>query len=211
MRRRCLSLIIPAAEEDPLLLLNSPQPQQQTPGGSRRYYGRRPASAPAGSSRDVSLLRPGPALSSPESKTRLILWLLMIRSRLRELEALVVWDRARRGRRFLTIPRPLISPTLDRVLRVWMEGVVAAEVGGSGDEHAAALLSALIDLLLYEARAECDYRQLFPLLGRRITAHVLWLLSDANPLLVGDVVFASQAETAVNVLRGRRWSVTAHL
>jgi hypothetical protein len=118
------------------------------------------------------------------SKTRLAVWLLMIRSRLRRLGGLVVWDRYSSPLGF-AIRRPH-SP-IDRVLRAWMEGVVCAE------EHEAALkvlLLALIDLLLHEARGESDYRTLFPFLVERINVHVERLLRETGPLLVGEMVFA---------------------
>lgn len=181
MLRRGLSLTLSAAEE-------AQQPAQQS---YQKTLGGDPAAA-SPSPGSISLIRPAPP---SESKARLILWLLMIRSRLRRLGALVVWDRYHSNR--FAIARPH-SP-VDRVLRAWMEGVVAAEVGSSGDQQATELLRALIDLLLYEAREECDYRRLFPLLGRRITAHVLRLLQDASPLLVGEVVFADRVATMVNV------------
>ena len=174
MQRRCISFIRTAEDEQ--------TPQQKTPGGEPLAASSPIAASPPNC---VSLIRPTPP---SESKARLILWLLIIRSRLRRLGALVVWDRYRDSR--FAIPRPH-SP-IDQVLRTWMEGAVAAEVGSSGDEQAAELLRALINLLLHEAREECDYRRLFPLLGRRISAHVLRLLQDANPLLVGEMVFVSR-------------------
>jgi hypothetical protein len=118
----------------------------------------------------------------------------MIRSRVRRLGELVMWDRARAGSPGYTIRRPH-SP-IDRVLRVWMESVVAAEVRASGDEQAQLLLQGLIELLLHEARAQTDYRRLFPFIIQRINAHVQRLLQDASPLLVGDVVFATPPDAA---------------
>ena len=135
----------------------------------------------------ISLIRPR---LSPQSKARLVVWLCMIRSRIRRLGELIMRDRARSGSSGYTIRRPH-SP-IDRVLRVWMESVVAAEVGASGDEHAQLLLRGLIELLLHEAHTQTDYRRLFPFIIQRINAHVQRLLQDANPLLVGDVVFATQ-------------------
>jgi hypothetical protein len=101
-----------------------------------------------------------------------------------------MWERARAGSPGYTIHRPQ-SP-IDRVLRVWMESVVAAAVRASGDEQAQLLLRGLIELLLHEARAQTDYRRLFPFIIQRINAHAQRLLQDASPLLVGDMVFAAQ-------------------
>ena len=66
--------------------------------------------------------RQGPRVSA-ETKARLALWLLMIRSRLQMLGGQVVWSRYQ-GPVGYAIQRPH-SP-IDRVLRVWMEGVVRA-------------------------------------------------------------------------------------
>ncbi len=125
---------------------------------------------------------------------RLIVWLLMIRSRLRRLGGLVVWDRYQSPLGF-AIRRPH-SP-VDRVLAVWMEGVCAGEEEEEGgNEEALTLLRALIGLLLHEARGERDYRTLFPFLVERINAHVARLMQEADPVLVGEMVFADDVALA---------------
>ena len=98
---------------------------------------------------------------------------------------MVVWDRYQ-GSLGFGIQRPH-SP-IDRVLRVWMERVVV--VRDENDREALVLLRALIDLLLHEAREECDYRTLFPFMERSINAHVVRLMQEADPVLVGEMVFA---------------------
>ena len=120
-----------------------------------------------------------------EARTRLAVWLLMIRSRLRRLGGMVVWDRYQ-GSLGFGIQRPH-SP-IDRVLRVWMERVVV--VRDENDREALVLLRALIDLLLHEAREECDYRTLFPFIEGRINVHIARLMQEADPVLVGEMVFA---------------------
>ncbi len=121
----------------------------------------------------------------PETKARLAVWLLVIRSRLRGLKAQLLQGRAHHPMGS-AILRPL-SP-VDAVLRAWMQGVVA---GASAAERE--LLRLLIDLLLHEARAQSDYRSLFSFLTARINAHVLRLAQQTGPVLVGDVVFADIA------------------
>jgi hypothetical protein len=120
------------------------------------------------------------------TRARLAVWLLMIRSRLRRLGGLVVWDRYH-GRLGFTIRRPH-SP-IDRVIRAWMVGVVAEE-GGDGDQETMVLLYPLIDLLLHEAREERDYRTFFPFVAQRINVHVARLMQEMDPVLVGEMVFA---------------------
>lgn len=129
--------------------------------------------------------RQGPRVSA-ETKARLALWLLMIRSRLQMLGGRVVWSRYQSPVGY-AIQRPH-SP-IDRVLRVWMEGVVRAGTD-SHDEPTFLLLGMLIDLLLHEARDECDYRNLFPFIASRINVHVMRLLQETDPFLIGEMVFA---------------------
>lgn len=134
----------------------------------------------------VSLIRPGGP--GAEVRTRLVVWLLMIRSRLRRLGGLIVWDRYHSPLGF-AIRRPH-SP-IDRVMGVWMESVaVSVMADNEHDREALILLRALIHLLLHEARGESDYRTLFPFLTERINAHVARLLQETDPVLVGEMVFA---------------------
>ena len=118
-----------------------------------------------------------------EVNTRLALWLLMIRSRLRALGGSILWERRHTSIGF-TVTRPLI----DTVLRGWMMGVV-----GNGNVETMALLRTLVDLLLREARGVDDYRQLFPLLTSRINVHILLLLPETPrpifPVVRGELVF----------------------
>ena len=127
-----------------------------------------------------------PLTTHSSTRARLAVWLLMIRSRLRRLGGLVVWDRYH-GRLGFTIRRPH-SP-IDRVIRAWMVGVVAEE-GGDGDQETMVLLYPLIDLLLHEAREERDYRTFFPFVAQRINVHVARLMQEMDPVLVGEMVFA---------------------
>jgi hypothetical protein len=128
----------------------------------------------------------GPSRLSAETKARLIVWLLLIRSRIRRLGAIMVWQRYGSQLGF-AIQRPH-SP-IDRVLRGWMEGVVV--MSGEGAEHPQSLLllRTLIELLLHEARGECDYRSLFPFIIKRINVHVARLMQEVDPFLIGEVVF----------------------
>ena len=98
----------------------------------------------------------------------------------------MIWNRYQSTTLGYSIQRPH-SP-IDRVLRVWMEGVVT--VYSEDDRGALVLLRALIDLLLHKARGECDYRTLFPFIERRINVHIARLLQEADPVLVGEMVFA---------------------
>lgn len=132
---------------------------------------------------------------------RLVAALLLLRSRLHRLWGRIVWQRYHSplGLRILRPHSPI-----DRVLRVWMEGIVApatsartpppppppaAEGDGDGDagggekdteQCAALLLRALIALLLHEARDETDYNGLFRLLMERIDAHAELLQRRRN-------------------------------
>ena len=121
--------------------------------------------------------------ASAETKARLVVWLLMIRSRLQALGIQVIWGRYH-DRIGYSIRRPH-SP-IDTVLRVWMEGVVIGEVGIHEEQP---LLRTLIDILLHESHVVNDYRQLFPFLSKRINAHVKRLLQDTEPLVIGEMVF----------------------
>ena len=85
-----------------------------------------------------------------------------------------------------SIQRPH-SP-VDSVLRVWMEGVVA-----EADEGTLVMLRTLIDLLLHEARMQNDYRSLFSFLIKRINVHVVRLLQETDPLVIGEMVFVDMA------------------
>ena len=129
------------------------------------------------------ILRPG---VSVETKARLALWLLMIRSRLRSLGQQIVWGRYHDNIGY-SIQRPH-SP-VDQVLRVWMEGVAPVR----GDESTLVLLRMLIDLLLHEAQKQRDYRSLFPFLIKRINVHVIRLLEQTDPVVVGEMVFVDMA------------------
>jgi hypothetical protein len=115
------------------------------------------------------------------AKTRLALWLLVIRSRLPQLGRQVIQGRAHHPTG-CAIRRP--HPSVDTVLRGWMECVAT---DASPAERV--LLRMLIDLLLHEARTQRDYRDLFPFLVARINVHVLRLLQQT--VVVCDVVFAA--------------------
>jgi hypothetical protein len=109
----------------------------------------------------------------------------MIRSRLQSLGQQIIWARYHDSIGY-SIQRPH-SP-IDSVLRVWMEGVVAET-----DEGALVMLRTLIDLLLHEARLQNDYRSLFPFLIKRINVHVVRLLQQTDPLVIGEMVFVDMA------------------
>jgi hypothetical protein len=78
---------------------------------------------------------------------------------------------------------------IDRVLRVWMEAVVVNSIERV-DADTLILLRMLIDLLIHEARNETDYRTIFLFITNRINVHVMRLLQDSDPVLVGEMVFA---------------------
>ena len=71
-----------------------------------------------------------------------------------------------------------------------MEGVVE-RVRRPEDAHILVLFKLLTELLLYEARDLMDYRLLFPFLIRRISAHIVKLMQESAPVLVGEMVFLS--------------------
>jgi hypothetical protein len=132
--------------------------------------------------------------STMETKARLALWLLMIRSRLSRLGDQVVRGRSRHHPTGWKILRQ--HCLVDHVLRGWMEGVIME--AGPRTEDMLTLLRLLINLLLYEARAVCDYRCLFPFLAERINVHVLRLLQRTDPpVIVAEMVFADTAAPRV--------------
>ncbi len=61
------------------------------------------------------------------------------------------------------------------------------------DGDALVLLRTLIDLLLHEARLQTDYRSIFPFLTRRINVHVIRLLEQTDPVVVGEMVFVNMS------------------
>ena len=67
-----------------------------------------------------------------------------------------------------------------------MEGVVSEE-----NSDTLVLLRTLIDLLLHEARLQTDYRSIFPFLIKRINVHVIRLLEQTDPIVVGEMVFVT--------------------
>lgn len=136
-------------------------------------------------SQTVSLIRPR---LSAESKVRLVVWLLMIRSRMRRLSELVIHNIQNNMALGFAIRRPH-SP-IDRVLRVWMENVVVNSGEQGDDDDTLVLLRMFIELLLREARNETDYRSIFIFISERINTHITRLLLDSDPVLVGEMVFA---------------------
>ena len=109
-----------------------------------------------------------------ESKTRLTLWLLLIRSRVRRLGGILLWQRYHHSTLGYTIHRPF-SP-INRVLSGYMEGVVvmdgAAYSGKEEDGRLMMMLRTLIALILYESREENDYRRIFIRIIQRINVHI---------------------------------------
>ena len=127
-----------------------------------------------------------------ESKTRLTLWLLLIRSRVRRLGGILLWQRYHHSTLGYTIHRPF-SP-INRVLSGYMEGVVvmdgaAAYSGKEEDGRLMMMLRTLIALILYESREENDYRHLFIRIIQRINVHIERLMQDGGSVLVGEMVF----------------------
>ena len=132
----------------------------------------------------VSLIRPR---LSGELKAKLVVWLLVIRSRMQQLSQGVARSVSNNIMLSFNIRRPH-SP-IDRVLRVWMEAVVVNSIERV-DADTLILLRMLIDLLIHEARNETDYRTIFLFITNRINVHVMRLLQDSDPVLVGEMVFA---------------------